>query len=345
MLRKSPRIWCGMASGVKRGKRRHPEIMDPAFAEPERHRLLPTRLLEELVHRQHIRAGGWSHRGEQFCTEATSLALFALSSMSGSVAKREDLRPLLAHRLPDGTWPGAVTGAGVNIWATALAVNALMVLGVDRVTLADSLQALVQCQPLEASWLVRLKFRFADRQVQFDPTKYGWPWVADTLSWVVPTSMALIALDRAKSRGQIGGSELDHRLRLGTEMLLDRACIGGGWNAGNAVVYGVPLRPHVDATAIALAALRSHFQLPIVRASLTWLLDCVQCPSAYSLAWLILAVALYRDMRPDVMPALAAARDRLAGLVDNPRSIQDTSTIALAALALRAGENPFEVNA
>ena len=130
-------------------------------------------------------------------------------------------------------------------------------------------------------------------------------------------------------------------------MLLDRACVGGGWNAGNAVVYGVPLRPHIDATAIALAALRPHYQNPIVRDSLTWLLDCVQCPSAYSLAWLILAAAAYRDVRADVIPALTAACDRLAVLVEDPQSIQDTSTIALAALALGVGsnDNPFEVNA
>ena len=46
-------------------------------------------------------------------------------------------------------------------------------------------------------------------------------------------------------------------------------------------------------------------------------------------------------------PALTAARDRLAALVEDPRGIQDTSTIALAALALGvdSNDNPFEVNA
>ena len=42
---------------------------------------------------------------------------------------------------------------------------------------------------------------------------------------------------------------------MGTAMLLDRACEGGGWNAGNSSVYGVPLRPQPDATAAALLAL------------------------------------------------------------------------------------------
>jgi len=282
----------------------------------------------------------------QFCTEPTSLALLALfSSQSAPAATEEDLALLAAHRLPDGTWPAVEDEVAANFWATALAVNTLMILGAGRVTFADSLRALVQCRPLEASWLVRLKFRLSDRQVRFDPTRYGWPWVPDTVSWVVPTSMALIALERAKRRGLVGGGQLENRLRLGVEMLLDRVCMVGGWNAGNAVVYEVPLRPHIDATAIALAALRLHHQHPIVRNSLTWLLDRIQCPSAYSLAWLILAIDAYRDVRPDVTPALAAAQDHLAGLIDDPHSIEDTSTIALAALALGMGDNPFEVKA
>jgi hypothetical protein len=128
-------------------------------------------------------------------------------------------------------------------------------------------------------------------------------------------------------------------------LLLDRVCPGGGWNAGNAIAYGVPLRPHIDATAMALAALRFHHNLPIVRDSLTWILNRIDCPSAYSLAWVILSSAAYKNLRSDVSPALEIARDRLAALVDDAGAIQDTSTIALAALALEAetANNPLEV--
>ena len=295
----------------------------------------------------HIITGGWSHGGAQFATEPTAWALLALySSPWASPATEQGLTALMLHRRSDGLWPAVDDWAGGNFWTTTVAVKALMLLGAKPKTFAASVGALVQCRPREASWLVRLKFRSSDRQVRFDPTKYGWPWVPDTLSWVVPTSMVLITLERAKRWELVGGRELENRLRLGAEMLLDRACAGGGWNAGNAVVYGVPLRPHIDATAIALAALRFHYQHPIVRDSLTWLLGCIRCPSAYSLAWLILAVAMYRDVRAGVMPALAVACDRLASLVAEPRGIQDTSTIALAALALGVGSNgnPFEVN-
>jgi hypothetical protein len=321
--------------------------MSGSFADLERHRFLSSRLVEELSGRRLPVGGGWGHCSAQFGTEATSLALLSLcSSPAGSFAMKKDLPTLLAKRRSNGTWPSTGDGADESIWATALAANTLMYVHARPAMITPSLDALVESQPLEASWLVRLKFRFSDRQVRFDPTKYGWCWVPNTLSWVLPTSMALIALERARRRGLVGGAEVETRIRLGAAMLLDRACVGGGWNAGNAVVYGVPLRPHIDATAIALAALRPNDQNPIVRDSLTWLLARVDCPSAYSLAWLILVVAGYRGVRDDIIPALTAARDRLAALVEDPRSIQDTSTIALAALALGvdSNDNPFEVN-
>jgi hypothetical protein len=59
----------------------------------------------------------------------------------------------------------------------------------------------------------------------------------------------------------------------------------------------------------------------------------------------ILSAAVYKELRSDVSPALDMARDRLAALVDDPGAIQDTSTIALAALALEpeTSNNPLEV--
>lgn len=321
--------------------------MSSSYVAVETRRLARCRLLAELRYRRLPRLGGWSHCGEQFGTESTSLALLALhSSSSASTVTRKELEPLLAFQRQNGLWPAVGNGtAGVSFWASAMAVNVLMTLGAAPETFAGALDNLINCRPLEASWLVRLKFRLSDRQVRFDPTKYGWARVRDTVSWVVPTSMVLITLQRASKQGLIRGRELQNRLRLGAEMLLDRACPGGGWNAGNAVVYGVHLCPHIDATAIALAALRFHHSLPIVRDSLTWVLNRIDCSSAYSLAWVILSAAPYKDLRSDVSPALDMARDRLAALVDDPREVQDTSTIALAALALEpeTATNPFEV--
>ncbi|MFN7998364.1 MAG: prenyltransferase/squalene oxidase repeat-containing protein [Bryobacteraceae bacterium] len=318
--------------------------MNPSFTEIEAHRLAGCRMLDELFRRR-LPSGGWSHIGSQFGTEPTAMALLALHL--ASIKTREQATPLLARQGSNGLWPGIGGEPTPNFWATAIALNAMLVLGADPATLNHTIQALIRSRPAEVSWLVRLKFRFADRHVQFDPKKYGWPWVPESVSWVAPTAMALIALNRAKKLGLVRGSELEHRLRLGVDMLTDRACMQGGWNAGNAVVYGSPLRPHIETTALAVVALRLHHDLPIVHASMTWLLSRVECPSAYSLAWIILAASAYKDVRPDVGPAHELARNRLVSLVKDPRDIDDTSTIALAALALssESNVNPFGVAA
>lgn len=313
------------------------------FAGFENQPLARCRLLDELLRRRLPSGGGWSHRGAQFGAEPTALALLALHS--GSIVLREGIEPLMVRQGTDGLWSEVGDTMDASFWATALAVNTLSIFGAEPATYADSVEALIRSRPMEASWLVSLKFRFLDRHVQFDPRKYGWPWVPETVSWVAPTAMVLIALERARRRGLVHGCELQRRLRLGAEMLIDRVCPGGGWNAGNAVVYGVALRPHVDTTALALLALRPLSHLPIVRNSLRWLLRNAECPSAYSLAWMILAADVYKDVGIDVSPAINSARDRLAGLVEDPRTIEDTSTIALAALALGSDpiRNPFEV--
>jgi hypothetical protein len=124
----------------------------------------------------------------QFGTEPTSLALLALHAPPfGSTATAEDLVPLIVRQLPNGLWPPVGDGgAGGNFWVTAMAVNTLMILGANPGTFATSLDALLRCRPLEASWLVRLRFRFSDRQVRFDPTKYGWPWVTQQIEGEYP---------------------------------------------------------------------------------------------------------------------------------------------------------------
>ena len=216
-----------------------------SFAALERRRLAQCLLLAELRYRRLPRPGGWSHYGAQFGTEPTSLALLALhSSSSASTVPRQELEPLLACQRPNALWPAVGDRAAeANVWASAIAINTLMILGAAPETFAGALDSLVNCRPLEASWLVRLKFRLSDRQVRFDPAKYGWAWVPDTVSWVVPTSMTLIALERAKIRGVIRGRELQNRLRLGVEMLRE---LSAGVRKSEAVALCHPIMPVAD---------------------------------------------------------------------------------------------------
>ena len=135
-----------------------------------------------------------------------------------------------------------------------------------------------------------------DTQVRFDPDKFGWNWAPGTVSWVVPTALAILAL-RTAAKHNFGSAKSQRRIQLGIEMLLDRVCPGGGWNAGNGVAFGVALAPHVEATALALLALqKTKFSgHRLVQASLDWLVEQTrQCRGITSTAWAILALHAYQ---------------------------------------------------
>jgi len=109
-------------------------------------------------------------------------------------------------------------------------------------------------------------------------------------------------------------------------MLLDRACPTGGWNAGNGVVYGVPIAAHLDATAAALLALHGEKADPIISSSLHWLeRSAATCRAPWSWAWSLLALEAYDRPVEDLA-------DRLSDL--DPDLIGDTATLAAVIVAL-----------
>jgi hypothetical protein len=179
----------------------------------------------------------------------------------------------------------------------------------------------------EGNWLWKWKFRTADRHVRFNPEKFGWPWVPDTVSWVVPTAFALLALKQLPC--SCGGFErAPFRIERGIEMLLDRACPGGGWNAGNGVVYGAPLALRPDDTAIALLALTDHRQETVVQNGLQYLAKAaVPLSAPWSLAWAILALAAYGQDTESLERRLASMPDLLTiedtGTLDHERALSD----------------------
>jgi len=185
---------------------------------------------------------------------------------------------------------------------------------------------LLNCAGKESNWLWKWKFRTTDRHVRFDPEKYGWPWFPNTVSWVVPTAFAILAVNQLPC--SCGGLEhMPFRVDRGIEMLMDRACPSGGWNAGNGVVYGTALAPHPDDTAIALLALNDREKDPVVQGSVNYLERVAPTLTApWSLAWAILALAAHR--RPT-----ASLHSSLVALTD-PSTIEDTNTLAVVCLAL-----------
>ena len=200
--------------------------------------------------------GYWE--GLQYSAEATALASLACWEYMCDHSRKAILEGFRRRQVADGRWaPVSPVDSPAN-WPTALIASTVLQVDPQYPSLPLALSSLVAATPQEASWLWRMKFRFADRNVRFEPSKYGWGWTTGTSSWTLPTAMSVIALSHGRERKLIAGRTVDQRLERAYSMLLDRMCLGGGWNAGNSVVYGVALPPNIEATAIALAALRGR---------------------------------------------------------------------------------------
>lgn len=287
-----------------------------------------------LLMRQ-LQSGGWSYFGSQQSSVEATLAVMALSTESPDAA-RSGLDQLVRMQRRDGAWP-AFGGDSDASWTTALVLCALNGTGEFESVREKAYQWLLSERGREGQWLWRWKFKTVDRNVRFDPEKYGWPWASGSVSWVIPTAFSVIALKQYTVCNRLEASE--KRTNLGVEMLLDRVCVAGGWNSGNSVVYGVPLRPHVEATAIALLALQDEHRSVMIDKSLDWLkLRAVGIEAVTSLAWCILSLFVYQE-------PVDGLKNRLAMLIGDGKKIQDNATLATAILALKCGEmiHPFMV--
>ena len=287
----------------------------------------------QLRQRQ-MRSGGWAHFGSsQESIEATCMSLLGLSPDREPASAVEFL---FNSQLANGAWP-AFRGDTEGSWTTSLALSTIIVTNHTSEACQSALKWLLAEKGEEGHWLWRWKFKTVDRNVRFDPDKYGWPWNHGAGSWVIPTAFSVIAIKQYTVCARREASEA--RIRLGVEMLLDRACVDGGWNSGNSVVYGVPLRPHVEATAIALLALQDERRNEVVDKSLLWLRQrAATVGSASSLAWTILSLFTYRE-------PIQQLQDRLADIIGDGAGIRNNATLAVVLLALRCGEmiHPFMV--
>jgi hypothetical protein len=279
--------------------------------------------------------------------EPTCLAILALRH-DRTTEVEAAVRSVLNSQNRDGSWPAFIGDESEGCWTTGLAVLSLIAIGSGTARLQPAIRWLLWAKGREAGWFWRWKFQSVDHSVQFDPAKYGWGWVHGTTSWVVPTAFSLIALRQVRNRGLNQEARVTERIDIGVSMLLDRMCPGGGWNAGNGGAFGVPYAPYIDATSIALLALSGYERDPGVRASLIWLVNRLSgCPSPYSLAWGVLALAAYREIS-EVSETLGRATKELAALMEDvARPNDDICTLATSVLALDAveGDNAFEVRA
>jgi len=174
--------------------------------------------------------------------EPTALASMALGLHGRQAPAHEAMTWLASIQSADGSLginaanktPCWATGWAVLAWRTAMPGGSLFSAAADRAV----------------EWLLTHRARPQPRTpiLGHDTQLQAWPWVEGTHSWIEPTAINLMAL-------RASGQAAHPRTREAVAMLCDRMLPSGGWNYGNKVVLGNTLRPHLQPTGLALAAL------------------------------------------------------------------------------------------
>jgi hypothetical protein len=236
--------------------------------------------------------GGWGYtRGRASRLEPTCLALLALAAAE----TRPD--PSVMAR-----WPSE---EGLLVDPQSRAVNAsdnaIALLAAQHPAMGAPAFTKRLAPMLAGMKGVKLPRSSTNRQ---DNALQGWPWVANTFSWVEPTAWCVLALSkwtRARADASISG-----RVAEGERLLLDRVCRNGGWNYGNSNVLGKELPPYVPTTAIALLALQDRGDRDAVKKSLAYLsAHCLNERSGLSLSLSRIALGVFAH---DVEPGLQSRR-------------------------------------
>ena len=219
--------------------------------------------------------GGWGYApGKRSRLEPTCFALLATTGDDEAARARLARWPMREGLLIDGE------SLPINYAFNGLALLAWCAVGgVPRDAFVERAIA-----PLVAAKGLALE---PSEAVRVDSRLQAWSWVDGTFSWVEPTAWCMLALKKCAPKAPGVASRVAEAERL----LVDRACQGGGWNYGNAMVFATPLPAYPSTTALALLALQDRPDLPAVKQGLAFLVEAARSePSA--LATGLAAVAL-----------------------------------------------------
>ncbi len=238
------------------------------------------------------RDGGWPYRkGAGSWTEPTVYALLAqLADWKEPESFGRGVNWLRTAQRADGGWSPNPTVAQ-STWVTAL----VALLPSDSVGLTrqqGAVEWLLRQKGEESSFLYRLRNKLLGRGVAgVDEIRDGWPFFPGAAAWVTPTALTILALEKMQRLEP--GKQIDSRIDLGRQFLLDRICRDGGWNYGRSNVLGVEADSYPETTGVALLALHGARSPRLPQAIHAAQEHLQRCRSAEAMSWLMLGLAAH----------------------------------------------------
>jgi hypothetical protein len=286
------------------------------------------RVAKEEFSRRVLSDGRVTDRAQgTFRSDATAWAIITLSALKESPLLLDRCRAQLkSEQATDGRmWMSRDNPD--SFWPTALAVLAWQ----DAPTCAEAQKRAVHFL-LETTG-VHYRSQLPEVAAH-DAALKGWPWVANTHSWIEPTVLSVVALKAA-------GHDRHERVQEARRMILDRQLPHGGWNYGNTFVFGRELRPMPESTGAALTGLAGHVEKRVVARSLDYLQGAVSAlRTPVSLGWALLGLAAWHKWPSN---GLALVERCLAH--QSRYGEYDTSSFSLLLLGALAGDSTSMVNA
>ncbi|HKA00492.1 MAG TPA: hypothetical protein VKE70_28465 [Candidatus Solibacter sp.] len=257
------------------------------------------------------RDGGWPYVRGASWTEPTVYAVMALLAAGENDAAARGMAWLRARQLPDGGWPPQ-TGFDESNWVTALAAL-VPPEQLGEKTHERAIAWLMGTTGEESTAVFRLRrWLLGASPKKAEPA--GWPWVRGTAAWVVPTALAVLALDKEYQRRP--SPAIRHRIADGRRFLVERMCVSGGWNHGSVLVYGVEGLPYPETTGVALSAMRGVKSSATDRAIAAARKFLGECKSADELNWLRLGLMAHGQLPADFSRPPLACRTLIETSMD-----------------------------
>lgn len=275
----------------------------------------------EELSRRFLPEGGIVDRPHgQFRVDATAWGILAFRGAGGEQDILEKHRARLIREQGEDGRVWVHREHTESYWPTALAILAWQDSSPSQAAQSRAIKFLLETTGVHYP-------RKSSTPAAHDPFLKGWPWVADTHSWIEPTALAVIALKAAR-HGQ------HDRVREAIRMILDRQLPHGGWNYGNTLVFGRELHPMPESTGAALAGLASQVEPGTVARSLDYLkgeVDRLRTP--VSLGWALLGLAAWDRWPPNGTALVERCLANQSRYGD-----YDTSALCLLLLAALEGE-------